>query len=78
MSDKPKFFVIQPYAPSPTLGLSTAAMRECGICGVFVAGSGGGNLRNLCNPCVQAIEAGVMRKFVDRPALKAWNAERPE
>ena len=71
-----KFYTIEPYRPSTAPNFATAAMRECGICGVFVAGSGGGNLRNLCNACVTAIEARAMRRFVDRSALKAWGAEQ--
>lgn len=74
--DQPKFFTVEPYQPSLEPTFATAAMRECAICGAFVAGSGGGGTRTLCLPCVDDFDSGMIRKFVDKAAMRAWRLEK--
>lgn len=72
----PKFFTIEPAKESSVLSMTTACMRECGICGVYVASSGGGSNMQICSPCADDIDSGAIVQFIDLEALRAFRLAR--
>ncbi len=75
MSDPLRYFYLTEYVEKPTpdgmLGLVTAAVMNCGLCGCVIDGMGGPG-PNICGRCGDAFEANKLVGCV------VWEEEPPK